>query len=115
VQVERNSLPADAELVPAKLDDAIVAAVRDIVRRHGKRIRRAYLLRRVLKSDPTIMDYVLAFETGRLTLTNKGPETVKLLVQEEFPVPMFVVHLGSSPYTRFRKHIARQQIEPLTL
>jgi len=114
VRTEFQSLPADATLAAHELDAEIEDRISRIVQENGKHIRRAYLLRRILKSDSKLHDYVLAFETGYLTLGNKGPTVSKRLAAQEFPVEIFVVHLGSQPYKRFRKPIKQLGIVPLT-
>ena len=113
VQAELQSLPTDAQLAPAELDEQTLDAIRQILREHGKHIRKAYLMRRILKTDSKLYDHVLAFETSRFTLGDKGPQVVKRLVQQTFPFPLFVVHLGSDPYKRFRKPIKKMQFPPL--
>ncbi len=113
VEEELRNLPADATLAPADLDEAALESLRQLLRKQGKNIRRAYVLRRVVKADATVMDYVLAFETSPFTLGDKGPTVIKSLLQEEFPVRMFVVHLGSAPYKRFKKSIKKLKTEPL--
>lgn len=113
VRAEFQSLPADATLAAHDLAAETQEEVRHIVQTYGKHIRRAYLLRRILKSDAQLHDYVLAFETSYLTLGDKGPEVVKRLSQQEFPVETFIVHLGSKPYQRFRKSIKQLGVTPL--
>jgi Zn-dependent protease with chaperone function len=113
VETERKTLSADAQLAPADLPAEILDAIRQIVERYGRQIRKAYVLRRVLLADSTVRDYVLAFETGRVTIGDKGPGLVKQLAQEEYPIPLFIVHLGTAPYKSFRKGIKRMQIAQL--
>lgn len=113
VRVEFQSLLADATLAAHDLDAGTEARISDIVKANGKYIRRAYLLRRVLKADSSLHDYVLAFETKYWTLGDKGATVVKRLVEQEFPVTTFIVHLGSEPYKRFRKQIKRLGVLPL--
>jgi hypothetical protein len=90
-----------------------VEAIRKILQENGKHIRSVYLMRRILKADSNVHDYVLAFETRRFTLGDKGPEVIKRLTQLAFPQNMFVVHLGSEPYKRFRKSIKKMKLQPL--
>lgn len=113
VQSELKSLTADATLVRAELDDECMEAIRAILRRKGQNIRKAYVLRRILKADNSVGDYVLAFETSWFSIGDKGAVTVNQLAQEEFPERMFIVHLGSSAFKRFRKSIKRLGIEPM--
>ena len=115
VRSELASLTATATLAPADLPAKDMSAIADIVRRHGKHLSRAWVLRRVLKSDPGIHDHVLAFETSRFTLGDKGPAVVKRLLAQEFPVRLFVVHLGTEPFKRFRKQIKNLGVAPLAI
>ncbi len=113
IRAELSTLPADAKLAPAELAEESVEAIRKILQEHGKYIRSVYLMRRILKADSNVHDYVLAFETRRFTLGNKGPEVIKRLAQQPFPEHMFIVHLGSQPYNRFRKSIKKMKLLPL--
>jgi Zn-dependent protease with chaperone function len=113
INTELDSLPANADLAPADLDEEAVASVRKILQENGQYIRRAYLMRRILKSDSSVHDYVLAFETQRFTFGDKSKKVIEQLVQQEFPVKMYIVHLGSDPYTRFRKSIKKMKLPPL--
>lgn len=113
VQAELQTLPADATLAPPELDDATLDAIRRILKEHGKHIRRAYLMRRILESDSKVHDYVLAFDTSHFTFGDKGASVVKRLAAQEYPLHLFIVHLGAQPYKRFRKNIKRMQLAPL--
>lgn len=113
VNTEFQTLPADATLARHELDAETEERIRQIVLAHGKYIRRAYLLRRILRTDDKLHDYVLAFETRFWTLGNKAPSVIDMLSKQEFPARAFIVHLGSQPYKGFRKTIKRLKIEPL--
>ncbi|MBL8471044.1 MAG: M48 family metallopeptidase [Rhodocyclaceae bacterium] len=113
VRAELQTLSPDATLDAHGLDAETEDKFRTIVAADSKHIRRIYLLRRVLKSDSTLYDYVLAFETTRLSLGNPAPAIIKRLAQKEFPVQVFIVHLGSSAYKGFRKRIKRLGVAPL--
>lgn len=115
VQAELSSLPPDAQLAPADLDAEAQVAIAKTVREHGKHVSAAYLLQRILKSDSSVHDYVLAVETSRFTLGDKGPAVVKRLAAQAYPVHLFIVHLGSEPYKAFRKSIKRLGVQPLGL
>ncbi|HNI50982.1 MAG TPA: hypothetical protein PLF43_06125, partial [Accumulibacter sp.] len=60
-------------------------------------------------------DYVLCFETPRFTLGDKGPAVVKRLATLHWPLPFYIVHLGSGPFRRFRKTIRRLGVAPLAI
>lgn len=113
VRAELQTLPADATLAAHDLDAKIEDNIRQIVQAHGKYIRRVYLMRRILKADRALHDYVLAFETRYFTLGNKGPDVISRLAKQEYPINMFIVHLGSETYKRFRKNIKRLKISPI--
>lgn len=113
VRAELAALPADAQLADAGLTPEQLGTIGAVLRSSPKHVRRAYILRRVLKSDPTIHDYVLAFETPWFTLGDKGPATTRRLAALEWPLAMFIVHLGSNPFKRFRKTIRSQGIVPI--
>jgi hypothetical protein len=68
------------------------------------------VVRRILKSDPSLLQYVLAFETDS-SAEGKGPDIVKELVQQSFPGKFFVLHLGS--YKHIRKQIEQLAVEPV--
>jgi Zn-dependent protease with chaperone function len=113
VNTEFQTLPADATLGAHDLDAETEGRIRQIVQANGKYVRRAYLVRRVLKTDDTLHDYVLAFETKFWTLGDKAPAVINVLSKQEFPVHAFIVHLGSQPYKRFRKILKRLKIKSL--
>jgi hypothetical protein len=66
-----------------------------------------------LETDNNVSDYLLAFETSRFMLGEKGPNIVKRIAKQEFPLHLFIVHLGTAPYKQFRKGIKRMRLEPL--
>jgi Zn-dependent protease with chaperone function len=113
VNAEFRSLPSGADLAPHDLGEEQVRQIRSIVDEHGKRVKRAYLMRRILKADSRLHDYVLAFELGGVTLGDRSQETVHALAEQEFPVKCFVVYLGADNYKPFRKRIKKMGIAPL--
>lgn len=115
VQAELQTLPPSATLAPPELDAGALDAIRQILKQHGKYIRRAYLMRRILETDSKVHDYVLAFETSHFTFGDKAPSVIKRLVPQEFPIHLFIVHLGSQPYKRFRKSIKRMGLAPIEI
>jgi Zn-dependent protease with chaperone function len=108
VQAERSSMSADAELAAVDLTPEAKSAVLQILLDHGQPVRRAYVVRRILKSDPSMLQYVLAFETDA---GQSGSQVVKQLVQRSFPGNFFVVHLGT--YKSFRKKIEQLGVQPV--
>lgn len=113
VRRELATLPGDAELAPADLAPEVLAEVVQLIARDGKHVRQAFILRRVLRSDPGIRDYVLAFETRRFTLGDKGATTARSLARGPYPIRVFIVHLGSRAYRGYRRKISRLGIPPV--
>jgi len=115
VQTELETLPADADLLPANVSKEVTNAVGAIIREHGGPIRRAYLLQRNLKADPTIHDHVLAFEIKRFGKRETGRAIVASLAKQTFPTAIYIVFLGSGTYKRFRKVIRDLRVAPLPI
>jgi Zn-dependent protease with chaperone function len=111
VKAERSGLSPDAELVAADLPPDATDAVAAILRKHGEHVRRAYVLRRILKSDRDLVQHVLAFETDSFVLGDKGPAIVKRLAAQAFPGAFLIVHLAANPNAR--EAIERLGIQPL--
>jgi Zn-dependent protease with chaperone function len=111
IRAERASMGQDAQLVAADVTPEMKSAVAQILLEHGQAVRRAYVVRRILKTDPSLVQYVLAFETDPTLVGNPGPEIVKQLAQQSFPGSFFVVHLGT--YKHFRKKIEELGVEPV--
>jgi 5,10-methenyltetrahydromethanopterin hydrogenase len=59
-----------------------------------------------------VKDYVLGFETSFMTMGDKGPEVIKNMVDQQFPFPVFIVHLKTKPYNKFKKQIKHLKIAP---
>ena len=115
IAAEFAHLPADATLASHELDAELVQAICEVLRSSPQHVRQAFLLRRVLKADPTRHDYVLCIETPRFTLGDKGPVVVKRLAALQWPLPLYIVHLGSRPFKRFRKTIDQLGVAPLAI
>jgi len=113
VKAERSSLSADAELVAADLTPEATASVTAILRSHGDQVRRAYVLRRILKSEPNLVQHVLAIETDGFVFRKEVLAVVNRLAVQEYPGEFFVIHLGSSPFKHFRDTIRQLGIQPL--
>ena len=114
VKAETSTMRADADLAPARLSAQDLEAVAAILREHGQKVRGAYVARRVIKSDPAVLQHVLAIETGPLTYSETEAQAiVKRLAQQPFPGTFFVVHLGTRPFKRLREPIRRLGIQPL--
>lgn len=112
INAERESLSPKARVCAADLDEQTMDALYRIVRDHGKHIRRAYVLKRTLEADNSLHDYILAFESSIFSPVDRGPGIIKRLNKAEFPLPMFLVHLNTNPYSKFKKPIKKQNIQP---
>ncbi len=113
VKAEASTLPADAELAPAELSPQDLQAVAAILRAQGAQVREAYVLRRIVKSDRSVIQHVLAVETEKAVSVKQAPEVIKRLSQQTFPGDIFVVHLGTPPFKRFWESIRRMGVQPL--
>lgn len=113
VNAEFSTLPAKVTLGVHDLDAKLEEAIRQIVQMHGKYVRRAWLVRRILKSDSALHDYVVAFETRYWTLGDKSKQVIDTLTKQEFPVRAFIVNVGKQPYKGFRKQIKQLKVAPL--
>jgi hypothetical protein len=114
VTAELSRLPADATLAPHDLPEDRLAIVRAMVAGNAKHIRRAYLLRRILTSDPACHDYVICIETARFTLGNKGPAVIKRLAALEWPMHVFIVHLGGNRSSVSARRSTSRRSRPFT-
>lgn len=115
IRAESSALGAKARLAPAELDAARLSAIMARLRPHAGKLRSVYLLRRIFEADPDVHDYVLAFETPRFSFSfgDQGNAMVKRLAKLEYPVGLFIVHLGKRPFSAFRKQIRQLGVQPL--
>lgn len=114
VQKELETFHPDATVAPANLAESDVEQIKSVLRSHGKGIKKVYLLRRILKSDPDFGDHVLAFETPWLALTYWGEKIVNRLAAQTYPTRMFIVNLRSRSFKKLRKQIEGKMIGSLT-
>jgi len=113
VNNEFANLPSDAILVEHGLDDEMVNRLRELVTGNTDHINKIYLLRRILKSDPKLHDYVFAFEISGWTLGDKSADILKRMSLIEMPFSAFFVNLKSSTYKTFRARIKKLGVLPL--
>ncbi len=113
IEQELSDFPPDATLQLADLPAEVLALIGELVRTHAQGIRRAYVLQRVLKTDPALHDYVLLFETHWFTWGNPAPKIIQTLSELPFPRQMFLVHLNGETYKPLRKAVRRLQAVPL--
>lgn len=110
---ELATLTSDAILVTHDLTGDVVQEIQAVMASEIKDIKRVYLLKRILKADNSIGDYVLAFETPFFTLTDRSKKIIERLVQKQFPVNLFIVSLKSKTFKSFKKRIKRLSAEPI--
>lgn len=110
---EANNLPGDARLVAPELPAEAMEEIAHIVRSNSLYIRRAWLLKRVFKTDEAVCDYVLAFEVSPWSFGDNSGAVVQRLVKKEFPMPLFVVPLKSATYKSLRKTIKKLKLAPI--
>lgn len=113
VNNEFAHLPPDAILVEHDLDEEMVNRLRALVTGNTDHINKIYLLRRILKADPKLHDYVFAFEISGWTLGDKSADILKRMSLIEMPVPAFFVNLKSSTYKKFNARIKKLGVAPL--
>jgi Zn-dependent protease with chaperone function len=107
VQQEFSSLPPDVILANPDLDNDQLEKIRALVAENSQHIAKIYLLRRILKADENLHDYIVAFEVSSWTMGDKSDEVLKRLSRIEFPFSTFIVNLKSPTYKHFKKSIAR--------
>jgi Zn-dependent protease with chaperone function len=91
---ELNRLDPVHAVRPDDLDAAQRERVAEVLRIGGKGVKRAWIARRVLPSDPDIATYVLGLElTFWAHHRGKGAEIVARLVEFEWPMHLFVCEL----------------------
>lgn len=110
---ESNNLPGDAQLVAPELPAEATEEIARIVSANSLYIRRAWLLKRVFKTDEAVCDYMLAFEVSPWSFGDNSGDVVQRLVKKEFPMPLFVVPLKSDTYKGFRKTIKKLKLVPI--
>lgn len=113
VHDELASLPANADLVTHDLDEDALENLRLLLANNLQYVNKVYLLRRRLKSDQNLYDYVLALELSRFTLGDKSSQVLKRISSIEYPYSIFIVNLNKSPYKKFLKKIEALGVTPL--
>ncbi|MES2364647.1 MAG: M48 family metalloprotease [Pseudomonadota bacterium] len=112
VQAELATLPPNAKIAPAGVDETVLEDIRAVLRTQEEHVALAYLFQRVLESDPAVKDFVLGVEPSFLMMGDNGREVIKGLSEQQFPFPVFIVDLKHKPYNEFSKHIKRLNITP---
>ena len=110
IKAEFSSLPANATVAEHDLDDQTVEKIYALIANDAKHISKVYLMRRVLKSDERLHDYVLAFETSWWTVGDKSQSVLNRLIEKEYTIPMYIVNLKSPYYKKLKKTIKKLSI-----
>ena len=113
VKQEFSSLPANASLVAHDLDSEALSQIKALLEGSLKYVKKVYLLRRILKTDPGLFDYVLVFEASYWTFGDKSAEVLQRLSVLEFPFSAFIVNLKSASYKGFRKKVKHLGVLPI--
>jgi len=88
---ELGRLDPAHELVAAQLPEETMRKFRDNIEQSSAGIARAWLARRVLPSDESVLTYVIGVELTRWArFRSRGPEIVKRLAALEWPMHLFV-------------------------
>jgi Zn-dependent protease with chaperone function len=94
---ELHALNPAHRLVAAGLSPETLRSVRELLRTHGKGIKRAWLARRVLPSDPEVLTYVLGIDlTAWASLRSQGITLVKKLAALDWPMHVFICALNTN-------------------
>lgn len=106
--------PAGTQLAAADVGPEILERCAQLLREHGKGVKRAWLLRRVIASDPDARAYVIAVETGLFSgTTGRQQKTVQELAQQEWPLGVHIVPLSSDTFSAMRKQVKKLALPPL--
>jgi Zn-dependent protease with chaperone function len=94
---ELNRLDPAHELRADDLSPAQRERVKEVLRIGGKGVKRAYIARRILPSDPSIETYVLGLElTAWAHHRGQGAAVVGRLVEFDWPMHLFVCELSGT-------------------
>lgn len=105
--------PATTQLAAPDLPEAVLAGCRQLLAANGADIKRAWVLRRVIRSDADARAWVLCVETGMFAGNGTRARVVQRLAQLEWPLRMHIVPLGSSNFAGLRKQVKKLALAPL--
>lgn len=111
--LEIGALNPEHKLRSAELEPAQLARLNALLLEHGKGIKRAYVARRVLPSDPKLPTYVLGLElTAWAGFRGQGQRIVKRLSAAEWPMHVFICVLDghTRPLRKKIKALAGAQL-----
>jgi Zn-dependent protease with chaperone function len=105
--------PAKATLAPSDLTAEAHAGFAAVLRDNPKGIKRAWLLRRVIQSDPEAKAYVLAIETTMWTGEGGAQKIVEHLATVPMPEAVHIVPLSAGTFAKLRKQVKKLKVAPL--
>ena len=105
--------PAKARLAPADVGAEVLAGFARVIRDHGRGVRRAFLVRRVIEADESARAYVLAVETAWWAGDRGGQKAVDRLAEAAFPLAVHIVPLSHSGFRRMRRQVRKLGVAPL--
>ncbi len=113
IAAEVGNISPDDDLTQHDLNAEEEAAISQLVCSNTKHIKKVYLLRRLIKSDPTQRAYIIGFEAKTLTLTDKSDTILDNLATHEYPVAVHIVNLKHSAYGKFHKTVKKLGVRPI--
>jgi hypothetical protein len=105
--------PNTAKLVASDLGEEAHAGFAAVLRDNAKGIKRAWLLRRLIDSDPEARAYVLAIETTMWTGDGGAQKIVATLAGIPMPEAVHIVPLSLSAFVKTRKQVKKLKLPPL--
>lgn len=108
-----NLNPGKTTLVASDLDASVHAGFAEVLRENPKGIKRAWLLRRVIESDPESRAYVLCVETTMWTGEGGAQKIVDHLATLPLPVGVHIVPLSTGAFVKLRKQVKKLKVELL--
>lgn len=101
------------KLLPSDLGEEMHARFAENLRSIPKGIKRAWVLRRAIETDPEARAYVLAVETTMWTGEGAAQKIVQELAAMPMPVDLHVVPLSLRNFAKMRKQIRKAKFAPL--
>lgn len=115
-QAELDSFdPETATLAPADVAQDVLDGFAAVVRDHGKGVRRAFLLRRVIQADDSARAWVLAVETTWWAGNRGAKKTVGRLAEATFPLAVHIIPLSHSGFSRPREQVRSLGVQALAI
>lgn len=113
VENELTNINPKDELAPHDLNIEVQTIVENLVKCNCKYIKNVYLVKRVLKTDPSINAYLLGFEAKWLNFGDKSEKILNNLATLDYPIQLHIVNLKHASYTKMKKTIKKLKISPI--